>query len=246
MSREITAKILRLRQILLRLEQGAVRQEELADELQVSTRTIQRDMALMQQAQFPLLGPKQGVYRLAEGFSLMDADLTAEKVSVWLVSYDLAKQLGEDFLPLLRQIRRWFLPRSFTDCIFWPDAAQIQALGSLAQGLHEAAQSHYIVRMTLHTPRRNLTVRPYRLICLRGWWYLTGTNLQGELFHYPLQEIESFSLRGVEGVFSAGKSWHTLRATSARTFTPAPFLHWKIWKHAHYWMGEIAHTAAPV
>ena len=68
-------KITRLLYELNTLDKGPVCLADMADELGVSLRTLQRDMNTIQEADFPLYCPRAGEYAFMEGFSLEKAQM---------------------------------------------------------------------------------------------------------------------------------------------------------------------------
>jgi len=70
-NRDYQKKLSRLVRILNRLEtEGKVTPRELAEEFNVTMRTAQRDLELINMAEFPLVSPEKGVYSFMPGFSL--------------------------------------------------------------------------------------------------------------------------------------------------------------------------------
>ena len=70
MQKEMQHKITRIVYELNALDKGPFRLDEMAAELGVSLRTLQRDMADIQEADFPLYCPTPGEYAFVKGFSL--------------------------------------------------------------------------------------------------------------------------------------------------------------------------------
>jgi predicted DNA-binding transcriptional regulator YafY len=62
--------------ILNKLDSGAVTTKGLADELNVSTKSIQRYIKEIENAEFPLYNPQKGAYAFAEEFSLKKMQLS--------------------------------------------------------------------------------------------------------------------------------------------------------------------------
>ena len=56
--------------ILNKLDSGEVTTKGLAEELNVSTKSVQRYIREIENAEFPLYNPQKGAYAFAEGFSL--------------------------------------------------------------------------------------------------------------------------------------------------------------------------------
>lgn len=63
-------KLTRLLYELNAMDKGAIRLKDMAEEVGVAVRALQRDMNEIEDANFPLWNPDQGVYAFIEGFSL--------------------------------------------------------------------------------------------------------------------------------------------------------------------------------
>lgn len=91
-------KIFRLLYILNAIEtHRKVLTKELAEEFNISRRSVQRDIELLATTGFPLASPDRGVYSFAEGFSLRKAMLTNEEASLLAFLCEIAKSLGRKF-----------------------------------------------------------------------------------------------------------------------------------------------------
>ena len=237
MSKEITAKTRRLTDILSQLEEGPVSVQPLAEEFQVSTRTVQRDINLIQQAAMPLISPKQSVYAFAEGFSLRQVGLTAQKAALLITSFDIAKQLGRDFSDVQQEIKSYFIPTDFEGCIFGPELTDISK-SSLLADLNMAAENHFILRIALKQSKKSYTVRPYKIVNIANTWYLVCADIWGSISRYAITDIASYSLRSAETAIVIQDNGN-LPPISAKTFPAIAFLEWAIWKEAHKWV-ELA------
>ena len=69
-------RLIRLLKIILTLDQGSVRVENLANEEGCSTRTIQRDIAALQAAGLPLIKKYNGSFAFVEDFNLRNITKT--------------------------------------------------------------------------------------------------------------------------------------------------------------------------
>ena len=91
-------KIFRLVAILNKLNSNkTVLSHDLAVEFNVSIRSIQRDLELLNMAGFPLMMPEKGVYSFTEGFSLKKSMITNEEASLLAFLYDIVRSRGKEF-----------------------------------------------------------------------------------------------------------------------------------------------------
>ena len=233
MSKEITSKTKRVAEILSLLEQAPIKLPELAARLGVSKRTIQRDMELLLQAQFPVISPRQSVYRLAPGFSLAAANLSAEQASLLIMAADVSQQIGGSFSPILEGIARRFMPASFEHCVFGATKYDFAETAEPAITFLKCIKYHCLVRVYLKNLKKNRTLYPYILLRLYDKWHVVSVNSKGEVSCYALENIGNFSLRE-DGDTSTGYA----------QFRPTPFINWAIWQRAHQWVQELAPQSA--
>ncbi|MBQ8032870.1 MAG: hypothetical protein IJ266_02795, partial [Elusimicrobiaceae bacterium] len=97
MQKEMQNKLTRLLYELNALDKGAIRLKDMAEEVGVAVRTLQRDMNEIEDANFPLWNPEPGVYAFIEGFSLERMQLSSAEASILVVMRDIASSLGGNF-----------------------------------------------------------------------------------------------------------------------------------------------------
>ncbi len=233
MSKEITSKTKRIADILSLLEQAPVQVPELAARFGVSKRTIQRDMELLVQAQFPVISPRQSVYMLAPGFSLAAAKLSAAQASLLVMAADVSRQIGGDFAPVPETIGQRFMPASFAHCVFGATKYDFAETEEPAITLLKCIKYHCLVRVYLKDCKKNRTLYPYILLRLYDKWYVVSANSKREMACYALENIGNFSLREDRDT-----------TTGYAQFRPVPFIKWAIWQRAHRWVEE--RTPQPV
>lgn len=233
MSKEITSKTKRLARILTLLQKAPVSVPDLAARFGVSIRTIQRDMGLLQQAQFPVLSPRQSLYELAEGFSLEAANLSAAQAALFIMASDVARQIGEDFAPLPAQIARRFLPPSFENCVFGATKYDFAATQETAIMLLKCIKYHCTLRVYLKDLKKNRTLYPYVLLRLYDKWHVACVTPGRETACYALDNIGHFSLRQDDST-----------TTGFAQFRPILFAEWHIWQCAHQWLQQAKQAQA--
>jgi len=97
-SKNYDKKIFRLVSILNKLNGGGkVRSGELAEEFNVSIRSVQRDLDLLNMTGFPLDTLEKGIYSFMPGFSLRKLMLTDEEASLLSLFHEIANSLGKNF-----------------------------------------------------------------------------------------------------------------------------------------------------
>lgn len=214
MSKEITSKTKRLAEILALLKQGPASVPELAAGFGVSVRTVQRDMGACSDAKFPVVSPKQSVYSFAEGFSLDAVQLSCEEAALLVVSAAIAKQIGGSFGAAQQQVARRFSPPALPRGRF-AAVTDFSETDSLVQTLFQCIREHWVIRVSLKDSLKNCTLYPYQLLLLENKYWVLSVTPKGEIHHYALENIKSFSLRSGNGA----------------NFLPIPFAEWAVWQY---------------
>lgn len=98
-------KLNRLLYLLNILDDGEIRVLREARELDVTERTIQRDINDIDVGDFPVYNAASGVYKFIEGFSLKKMNLTQVSASLLLVMQDVISPLGKPFQKSLTSLR---------------------------------------------------------------------------------------------------------------------------------------------
>src|SRR5665213_1594680 len=97
-SKEYGRTIGRLLTILSLLDKGkSVSTADMADDLAVSQRTIQRYIKLIERCGYPIYDNNPGQWAFAEGFSLRKVALSEEQASLMSFMGDIALSLGSKF-----------------------------------------------------------------------------------------------------------------------------------------------------
>lgn len=222
MSKEITSKTKRLTQILALLEQDSVNVPKLASQLEVSVRTIQRDINLLLQTEIPLISPYQSIYRFAEGFSLKAANLSCEKMALMAISFDIAKQLGGNFDEIKQEISNHFEPPDFENCEFDVSRVAFTSEDTLPLNILDCAQSRVPARIYLKDTKDTPYVYILKLLSIWGKLYIATTSYYGK-------EIKYYSLNNIRYI----------APYTNEIPLKTPFLEWNVWQKAHQWVNNL-------
>lgn len=174
-------RLTRIVKLLNILSEGKLVVSDIATELNVSTRTIQRDIKAMEEAGFPIYDEKPGQKRFLKTFSLKKAKLTDEEASMLVLMSDIIKPLGAKFNTSFSTLKNKVLNAN-EESLFYiklhkgPPYKETVITKTLERSIHEKTW----VNMTLtHDPSRKLEyqLRPLKIINYDGFWYLLGINL---------------------------------------------------------------------
>jgi predicted DNA-binding transcriptional regulator YafY len=90
-------RLTRIVRLLNILSDGSLVIAEVAKDLDVSVRTIQRDIRTIEDAGFSFFNEKPGQLRFYDGFSLKKVRLSNEEASMLVLRADIVKPLGARF-----------------------------------------------------------------------------------------------------------------------------------------------------
>ena len=186
-------KLNRLLYLLNQLDGGEVRVLREAREMDITERTIQRDLRDIELGGFPLYKAAPGVYKFIEGFSLKKMNLTDEEASLLLVLKDIVEPLGKPFQKPFELLRQKVLrsPEESPFYIKMPKGSQYQE-SKITRVLERGIIEHTEVRMSLAAdPTRKLTyeLKPLKIMNYDGFWYLLGINAYKEVRKFRLDRI---------------------------------------------------------
>jgi predicted DNA-binding transcriptional regulator YafY len=174
--------------VLLLQRHGQMRATELADTLEVTQRTIYRDIVSLSAAGVPIVGEpgNHGGYHLLDGYRTRLTGLSAEEAkSMFLTGVPAAAAaLGLDdqaasaqlkllaaVTPDVRARAEHARQRVYLDPTPWGGTGQPDPW---LPKLHEAIWSDTLVKVRYGTARRSLQVAPLGLVCKGAAWYLIG------------------------------------------------------------------------
>jgi len=170
-------KIFRLMTILNKLNGGGqVRSSELAKEFNVSIRSVQRDLDLLDLTGFPLDRPEKGAYRFMPGFSLKKLMLTDEEASLISFFHEIANSLGKNFSDSFRSLASKILAKE-DDSPFYVKLPEIQSHMKnfpFVKELEQAIDEGRKVSVSYETDKgaEPFKLCPLKLINFEGFWYL--------------------------------------------------------------------------
>lgn len=175
--RSYDKKIFRLLYCLNKLDRGGkVSTQSLSREFNVSLRTVQRDLELLNMAGFPLAPSDKGIHSFAEGFSLKKLMLTKEEASLLSFMLEVSKSLGRDFEESFgRLLKKVLTPEA--EPMFYtkiPEGIKMDKQYPFMNDLkvavnqHRKAHVHYVTE----DKDKRFIIHPFKVIFFDGFWYL--------------------------------------------------------------------------
>lgn len=186
-------KLNRLVYLLNILDSGEIQVQREARELDVTERTIQRDINDIDAGGFPIYKAAPGVYKFIEGFSLKKMNLTEGEASLLLVMQDVISPLGKPFQDTLASLRQKVLnaPEESPFYIKMPTGNKYEET-KITRVLEKGIRTHTEVLMSLAAdPTRKLTydLKPLKIMNYDGFWYLLGINAYKQVRKFRLDRI---------------------------------------------------------
>ena len=186
-------KLNRLLYLLNILDGGEIRVQREARELDVTERTIQRDINDIDAGGFPVYKAAPGVYKFTEGFSLKKMNLTQAEASLLLVMQDVISPLGKSFQNSLASLRQKVLnaPEESPFYIKMPVGSKYEE-SKITRVLEQGIRTHTEVLMSLAADTsRKLTyeLKPLKIMNYDGFWYLLGINVYKQVRKFRLDRI---------------------------------------------------------
>jgi predicted DNA-binding transcriptional regulator YafY len=188
-------RLIRLGQILkIFMEKEKVSTTWLSQQFQTTPRTIQRDLLLLKEADFPLSELSRGNYQidknLFKNFEVFDETELALVIAI----KNLVGQLGEPF----RQAADDIFNKLYEDVTTSPVFIKIdesviidkRQFNRIVKAIREKRQGAF--EYEVFSPYE-VNLEPYRVCFFDGFWYLVGKDLSDQKFKkYALDKIKDF------------------------------------------------------
>jgi len=179
-NRNYDKKIFRLWAILNKLDAGKkAYSSKLAKEFNVSIRSIQRDIELLNMVGFPVEPVERGCYRFVEGFSLGRVMLSEEEASLIAFFYDISKSLGTKFEESFGGFLRKVLSSDHCSPYYLKiyDGLKLRREFSFADTLANAIEENQYITINYLSTKKGPKIKeykcqPFKIIYYEGFWYL--------------------------------------------------------------------------
>ena len=193
MQKEMHNKITRLLYELNALDKGAICLADMAAEIGVSLRTLQRDMRDIQEADFPLYCPTPGEYAFVEGFSLEKMKISDKEASLLIVMHEVASSLGANFNASYTLLKKRLMEDTKESPFFIKfTTGETFPEGPIAATLSQCIQHKEEISICYAGGKRNhYPVRPLKLVWIEGFWYLLALTNTNKLLKFRLNKISS-------------------------------------------------------
>jgi predicted DNA-binding transcriptional regulator YafY len=173
---------------------------ELADILGVTQRTIQRDILILENAEYPLTEKERGRYAFDSAFSLRRAPLTREQESLLSFMSEIAEKLGEKFQTGFRDLFKRLLAEDLYTPFFAKVMSGKMAMpdSSVVRALETAIDEYCRVKVVYDKAtegNKDYTLEPVKIAFFDGFWYLIAQNKTGDdVIKFRLERIKKVDL----------------------------------------------------
>ncbi|MCR5504931.1 MAG: transcriptional regulator [Elusimicrobiaceae bacterium] len=187
-------KITRLLYVLNCLDRGEVNLKKLADEMGVALRTVQRYIATIQDAEFPIYDIRPGVYTFVDGFNLSKMQISAQEAGVLAFLSDIANTLGDNFADAYKGLCRRITAPNQDNPFFLKIAKGLNFEDTpLTQTLRQAIRKkkYLLVNYKSQTGQKEKQhlVIPVKIAWYEGFWYLVCIGKDERIFKFRLDRI---------------------------------------------------------
>lgn len=197
MQGETLNKVTRLMYLLNELDNGEIFVSAIAEELDVTIRTVQRDLRILEDAGFPFANTKKGAYCFVEGFSLQRMRVTAKEAAMLALMGDIAHSLGGSFEETFKELRSKVM-ESGKENPFFIKIAKGQAFKDpkLMKTLEQAInnRNHIIIKYE-NSPLSGKTISPLKIAWFNGFWYLLAYGKDETILKLRLDKIKGATLQ---------------------------------------------------
>lgn len=192
---QMRKKLVRLGQMLRALmEQEKVSLSALAETLQMTVRTIQRDILFLKAAGFPVKETARGVYALDKSLLKHFEVFDDTELALVVALKNLVLQLGRPFQNAADGLFNRLYDVVMAEPVFVKIDESIpldsRLLSRVVKAICGKKQGRF--QYTVFSPYE-VVIEPYKIVYFDGFWYLVGKDaLDGTLKRYALDKIKDF------------------------------------------------------
>ena len=160
--------------ILNKLDCGTVTTKQLAEELNVSTKSIQRYIREIENAEFPLWNPAKGAYAFSEGFSLKKMQLSDTEAVLLVLLNSFVDSLNNKKLNTSFDILK---KRMMQETLYNPFFVKFQTgskyeINDTTKTLEQAIKEKQYIEVESINNKKAHGLKPIKIAYFEGFWYL--------------------------------------------------------------------------
>ncbi|MBU4478218.1 MAG: WYL domain-containing protein [Candidatus Omnitrophica bacterium] len=207
-------KFFRLLFILNKLDRGErVSTRFLAKEFNVSIRTIQRDMDLLNGTGFLITSIDKGTYFFEQGFSLRKIQLSGEEASLLSFMYEITLSLGSNFEGIFKKVLSKVIQNEQSYPYYAKIPHSLASSGKLPfiKELEGAVSDNCKINIKYKKDEttKEYCLWPLKIIFFDGFWYLLAQTGKGKnICKFRLDRIEDVEV--LNGYFTPPENIKTM------------------------------------
>lgn len=202
MKHDYDRTVTRLITILSKFSQNEiVNPKDLAEEFNVSIRTIQKDLKDKLMPNFPIYMHKRGEYRLSEGASITKSYLTNDEMIILSLSLSKFKDVS-DFDKTTDNLLKKLLKPNLNNPYFMKndDVEDLDIDSKIVQTLEDAIEYQNIIEV--NTKISSKIVEAYKMANYGGIWYLFARDTKdNKIKTFMISKIKSVNLTSKKHTF---------------------------------------------
>ena len=208
-------KITRLMFILGEFDKGSVNLSATARVLGVTTRTVQRDIRILESAGFPIANISRGEYCFVEGYTLDKLHLSAKEAALLAFLGSIAGSLGGSFKETYLSLRDRILEKDSNNP-FYIKLPKGQAFFNNAniKTIEQAVKKREKLKIEYQNSRiSGREISPLKIAWYDGFWYLLALGDNNLILKLRLDKIKELKKTG--NTFKMPKSMDKILEESA-------------------------------
>ncbi len=183
--------------ILNKLDSGEVTTKGLAEELEVSTKSIQRYIKEIEEAEFPLCNPRKGAYAFVDTFSLKKMQLSDTEAGLLVLLNSFVDSLKNKKLDKSFDT---FKKRILTEDANSPFFVKFQTgpkyeITEKTKAIEKAIKEKQYIEIESVNNKRTYNLKPIKIAYFEGFWYLICLWHNNKVLKYNINNIATVSLK---------------------------------------------------
>ena len=178
-----------------------VNPKDLAEEFNVSIRTIQKDLKEKLMPNFPIYMHKKGEYRLSEGASITKSNLTNDEMIILSLALSKFKDVS-DFDITTDNLLKKLLKPNLNNPYFmkYEDIEDLDIDSKIIQTIEDAIEYSNIIE--INTKNGSKIVEAYKVVNYGGIWYLFARDTKdSKVKTFMISKIKSVNLTSEKYTF---------------------------------------------
>lgn len=186
-------KMARLLFILNKLDKGEVTTKQLAQDMEVSDRTVQRYINEIDLAQFPIVSPKLGTYTFQEGYSLSRMQLTNEEASLLVLINSFVQSLkNKSLIKSFKSLKNRIIDNKSENPFFIKSQESTEyPINDITKKLEEFIKNKECISIEYEGNNKVIwNLKPLKIAYFEGFWYLLCLGMENKIIKFAIPKIK--------------------------------------------------------